>query len=165
MTEPMINVIELAEYIKRKRQDERLSLREAAEETNVSAATLSRIENGIGVPDSKTLARLAGWLGIPLDRLMKGSLMTRTAEGNEPIIYYPSESTPAIIEAHLRADPNLKPDTAKALAELFRVAYHQFTGPAKEPSADKNKGAKASKKKGSKANKNRGRKANKGWKA
>lgn len=128
MSEPMINVVELGEYIKRKRLDEKLSLRRAAAETNVSPATLSRIENGIGVPDSATLARLAGWLGIPLDRLMKGSLMNGVEKANEPIIYYPSESTPDIIEAHLRADPNLKPDTAKALAELFRVAYMQFAG-------------------------------------
>jgi transcriptional regulator with XRE-family HTH domain len=127
ITEPMINVVELGEYIKRKRQDEKLSLRQVATITRVSPATLSRIENGIGTPDSPTLARLANWLGIPLDRLMKGSLMSRASEENEPIIYYPSESTPDIVEAHLRADPNLKPETARALAELFRVAYVQFS--------------------------------------
>ena len=44
----------------------------------------------------------------------------------EPVIYYPTESMPSIVEAHLRADRNLKPDMAKALAELFRVAYTQF---------------------------------------
>src|SRR5262245_45616699 len=132
MAEPMINVIELGEYIKRKRQDEKLRLRQVATATRVSPATLSRIENGIGMPDSATLARLASWLGIPLDRLMKGSLMNGATEGSEPIIYYPSESTPDIIEAHLRADPNLKPETAKALAELFRVAYFQFAGPSQE---------------------------------
>lgn len=140
MAEPMINVIELGEYIKRKRQDEKLSLRQVATVTKVSPATLSRIENGIGVPDSATLARLASWLGIPLDRLMKGSLMTGGAEGSEPIIYYPSESTPDIIEAHLRADPNLKPETAKALAELFRVAYLQFaSGTHEKPEAETQK--------------------------
>lgn len=131
MDEPMINVVELGEYIKRKRQDDKLSLRQVAAATRVSPATLSRIENGVGTPDSATLARLASWLGIPLDRLMKGSLMTSAIEGSEPIIYYPSESTPDIVEAHLRADPNLKPETAKALAELFRVAYLQFSGVAK----------------------------------
>ncbi len=143
MAEPMINVTELGEYIKRKRQDEKLSLRQVASATKVSPATLSRIENGVGTPDSPTLARLANWLGIPLDRLMKGSLMTRATEGNDPIIYYPSESTPDIIEAHLRADPNLKPETAKALAELFRVAYFQFSGAAaaeEKPAMEKQEG-------------------------
>lgn len=47
---------------------------------------------------------------------------------SEPVIYFPTESTPNIVEAHLRADRNLKPETAKALAELFRVAYFQFAG-------------------------------------
>ena len=139
MSEPMINVAELGEYIKRKRQDDKLSLRQAAEATNVSPATLSRIENGRGMPDSGTLARLANWLGIPLDRLMKGSLMNGVEKANEPIIYYPSESTPDIIEAHLRADPNLKPETAKALAELFRVAYTQFAGAQQKPESETEK--------------------------
>ena len=133
MTEPTLNIVELGEYVKRKRQEEKLSLREVAVNINVSASTLSRIENGIGVPDSATLARLASWLGIPLERLMRGSLLGENGEVGsadayvEPVIYYPTESTPSIVEAHLRADRNLKPDMAKALAELFRVAYSQFS--------------------------------------
>lgn len=133
MTEPTLNIVELGEYVKRKRQEEKLSLRDVAVNINVSASTLSRIENGIGVPDSATLARLASWLGIPLERLMRGSLLGENGEVGtsepyvEPVIYYPTESTPSIVEAHLRADRNLKPDMAKALAELFRVAYSQFS--------------------------------------
>ncbi|HJQ26837.1 MAG TPA: helix-turn-helix transcriptional regulator [Blastocatellia bacterium] len=129
MTEPALNIVELGEYVKRKRLEEKLSLRQVATNISVSASTLSRIENGIGVPDSATLARLAAWLGIPLERLMRGSLVEtgEAAEAHlEPVIYYPTESTPSIVEAHLRADRNLKPDMAKALAELFRVAYTQF---------------------------------------
>jgi transcriptional regulator with XRE-family HTH domain len=131
MGEATLNIVELGEYVKRKRQEDKLSLRQVATNINVSASTLSRIENGIGTPDSATLARLAAWLGIPLERLMRGSLM-ESVEGDssesfsEPVIYFPTESTPNIVEAHLRADRNLKPDTAKALAELFRVAYFQF---------------------------------------
>lgn len=131
MGEATLNIVELGEYVKRKRQEDKLSLRQVATKINVSASTLSRIENGIGTPDSATLARLAAWLGIPLERLMRGSLM-ESVEGeateslSEPVIYFPTESTPNIVEAHLRADRNLKPDTAKALAELFRVAYWQF---------------------------------------
>jgi transcriptional regulator with XRE-family HTH domain len=130
MTEPALNIVELGEYVKRKRLEEKLSLREVATNISVSASTLSRIENGIGVPDSATLARLAAWLGIPLERLMRGSLIDTgdiaAATHVEPVIYYPTESMPSIVEAHLRADRNLKPDMAKALAELFRVAYTQF---------------------------------------
>jgi hypothetical protein len=39
-----------------------------------------------------------------------------------------SDLLPHIVEAHLRANRNLKPETAKALAELFRLAYKQFAG-------------------------------------
>ena len=133
MGEATLNIVELGEYVKRKRQEDKLSLRDVAIKINVSASTLSRIGNGIGTPDSATLARLASWLGIPLERLMKGSLLNGIEEGargeayTEPVIYYPTESTPNIVEAHLRADRNLKPDMAKALAELFRVAYSQFS--------------------------------------
>src|SRR5689334_21612397 len=104
MEEPTLNIIEMGEYVKRKREEEKLSLRQVAKKINVSASTLSRIENGIGTPDSATLARLAAWLGIPLERLLKGSLLTVhltrdvvTADAwAEPVIYSPTESTPNI---------------------------------------------------------------------
>src|SRR5215471_2712596 len=104
-TEPTLNIVELGEYVKRKREEDKMSLRDVAKHINVSASTLSRIENGIGVPDSATLARLASWLGMPLERLMRGSLIeTGDADSEsylEPVIYYPTESTPSIVEAHL----------------------------------------------------------------
>jgi transcriptional regulator with XRE-family HTH domain len=128
MAESLINVKELGEYVRRRREEKKLSLRAVATDTGVSASTLSRIENGIGTPDAATLGRLAAWLGMPLERLMSGALLPKDAQdaAAEPVIYFPTESTPSIVEAHLRADPNLKPETAKALAELFRVAYQQF---------------------------------------
>jgi hypothetical protein len=43
------------------------------------------------------------------------------------VVYYPHESTPEIVEAHVRADRQLTPETARALSELFRVAYKQFS--------------------------------------
>lgn len=126
MAESLINVRELGEYLKRRREEKKISLRAVAADTGVSASTLSRIENGIGTPDAGTLSRLAQWLGMPLERLMTGSLMNNVSESAEPVIYFPTEPTPSIVEAHLRADPRLKPETARALAELFRVAYNQF---------------------------------------
>jgi transcriptional regulator with XRE-family HTH domain len=126
MADSLINVAELGELVKRQRERTKMSLREVATTTGVSASTLSRVENGVGTPDSATLARLAQWLGVPLERLMSGSLLAQSEPAKEPVVYYPTESTPSIVEAHLRADKNLQPDTAKALAELFRVAYNQF---------------------------------------
>jgi transcriptional regulator with XRE-family HTH domain len=122
----LVNVGELGKYLKRTRISEHLSLRAVARETQVSASTLSRIENGSGVPDADTLARLARWLNIPLERIVE----TRGQDPHEPVVYYPHESTPDIVEAHLRADKNLNPETANALSELFRVAYKQFCPPA-----------------------------------
>lgn len=126
MANSLINVAELGELVKRQRTERGLSLREVAATTGVSPSTLSRIENGVGTPDSATLARMAQWLGVPLERLMSGSLLAAAEESQKQVVYFTTESTPSIVEAHLRADKNLKPETAKALAELFRVAYNQF---------------------------------------
>lgn len=117
-----INVLELGKNVKRKRETERMSLRAVAKQTQVSASTLSRIENGTGVPDTPTLTRLARWLNIPFERIV--------GNGNAydgPIVYYPQESLPDIVAAHLRADDNLSPENARALEEVFRVAYKELS--------------------------------------
>ena len=123
----LVNTVELGRAIRRKREELGLSLRDVADETKVSASTLSRIENGTGKPDADNIARLTGWLNMPMERVMG----THTNEGDagSPVVYFPQEAMPDIVEAHLRADRNLTPETAKALSELFRVAYQQFSGP------------------------------------
>lgn len=120
-----VNTVELGRAIKRRREELGLSLRDVANVTDVSASTLSRIENGTGKPDADNIARLTGWLDMPIDRVMN----KQAASDVEPVIYYPHEATPEIVEAHLRADKKLSPETAKALSELFRVAYKQFSKP------------------------------------
>jgi transcriptional regulator with XRE-family HTH domain len=125
----LINTKELGRAIKRKREQMGLSLRDVANETQVSASTLSRIENGTGKPDADNIARLTNWLDMPVDRVMKRAA---NAAAVEAVVYYPHEAMPEIVAAHLRADKNLTPDTAKALSELFRVAYQQFSKPNKE---------------------------------
>ena len=122
--ESLINTADLGKAIKRRREELKLSLRDVADVIEVSASTLSRIENGTGRPDADNIARITQWLDMPVDRLMKHS-----SSSVEPVIYYPHEPTTDIVQAHLRADPNLTPETAEALAELFRVAYKQFSGP------------------------------------
>ena len=121
--ESLINTGELGKAIKRRREELKFSLRDGADVTDVSASTLSRIENGTGRPDADNIARLTQWLDMPVDRLMT----KHTDDNIEPVIYYPHEPTTDIIEAHLRADKNLTPETANALSELFRVAYKQFS--------------------------------------
>jgi transcriptional regulator with XRE-family HTH domain len=122
--ESLINTVELGRAIKRRREELGISLRDVADLTDVSASTLSRIENGTGKPDADNIARLTSWLDMPVDRVMKKQ---GTSENVEAVVYYPHEATPEIVEAHLRADKNLTPETAKALSELFRVAYGQFS--------------------------------------
>ncbi len=122
--ESLINTIELGRAIKRRREELGLSLRDVADVTAVSASTLSRIENGTGKPDADNIARLTSWLDMPVDRVMR----KHGGESEvEAVVYYPHEATPEIVEAHLRADKNLTPETANALSELFRVAYSQFS--------------------------------------
>ena len=127
----LVNTIELGRAIRRKREELGLSLRDVADETGVSASTLSRIENGTGKPDADNIARLTGWLDMPMERVMGGR---KTEEGTDAsaVVYFPHEATPDIVEAHLRADRNLTPETAKALSELFRVAYQQFSAPGQD---------------------------------
>lgn len=134
----LVNTVELGRAIRRKREELGLSLRDVADETGVSASTLSRIENGTGKPDADNIARLTGWLDMPMERVMSGRASS-DGTAAAPVVYFPHEATPDIVEAHLRADRNLNPETAKALAELFRVAYTQFSQPGQEATRGRNK--------------------------
>src|SRR5436190_17762965 len=126
-----VNTSELGNAVRRRREQEGLSLRDVAELTGVSASTLSRIENGTGKPDADNIARLAAWLDMPIERVMHHG--SRNSADPKPVVYYPHESTPEIVEAHLRADRHLTPQTGKALSELFRVAYAQLSEHVNKP--------------------------------
>lgn len=121
----LVNTEELGRAIRRKREELGLSLRDVANETDVSASTLSRIENGTGKPDAENIARLTSWLDVPMERIL--ARRQTNDEEAKAVVYFPRESTPEIVEAHLRADRNLTSETAAALSELFRVAYTQFS--------------------------------------
>ena len=131
----LVNTEELGRAIRRRREELGLSLRDVATETAVSASTLSRIENGTGKPDADNIARLTAWLDVPMERILTGR--HSLTETTKAVVYYPQEPTPEIVEAHLRADKNLTPETAAALSELFRVAYTQFSKNDSEKSAKK----------------------------
>src|SRR3979409_177695 len=124
-TRALVNTEELGRAVRRRRDELGLSLRDVADKTGVSASTLSRIENGTGKPDADNIARLTSWLDVPMERILGGRHLE--SEVSQAAFYYPQEPTPEIVEAHLRADRNLTPETAAALSELFRVAYTQFS--------------------------------------
>src|SRR6476469_1418514 len=118
-----VNTSELGNAVRRRREEQGLSLRDVADKTGVSASTLSRIENGTGKPDADNIARLASWLDMPIERVMHQG--HRGTDPN-PVVYYPHESTPEIVEAHLRADKHLTAETARALSELFRFSFEDM---------------------------------------
>ena len=132
---PLVNTEELGRAVRRRREELGLSLRDVATRTSVSASTLSRIENGTGKPDADNIARLTSWLDVPMERILSGR--QGQADAPSPVVYFPQEPTPEIVEAHLRADRNLTPETAAALSELFRVAYTQFSKSGSDKAAKK----------------------------
>lgn len=108
-----LNSAKLAAMIRTKRRDR--GLRVVAAEIDVSAATLSRVEQG-KLPDVETFMRLCRWLGVEPSEF--GA--TKPTEKDAA-----KQSTPDLIEAHLRADRTLSSDTAEALVQMIRLAYRK----------------------------------------
>lgn len=104
--------------IRAKRRETQQPLREAASKAKISAATLSRLERGLSatLPDAATLNKLAIWLGVSMSELLQEGQL----RSNESAL---SSTLPEYVEVHLRADKNLSPKTAKALAEMFKALY------------------------------------------
>jgi transcriptional regulator with XRE-family HTH domain len=116
--ERLIDPVELGDRLRAKRRSQKLSIRQAADETGVSAPTLSRVERG-HLPDSENLLRLARWAGLRIDPATARAARNRA-------VHDPSASTLEAIELHLRADKDLTRDDAEALTEMFRVAYEHL---------------------------------------
>jgi transcriptional regulator with XRE-family HTH domain len=121
----------LGRLVQRKRISERLTLQQAAEQSKVSAATLSRLERLSTsktmkgpIPDTRTLTLVAHWLDVSLEEALEGG--PKRPDINNPNIPQ-GGSTPEIVRAHLRADRNLDPTTAALLAEMFELAYKQYS--------------------------------------
>ena len=112
----------IAALIQAKRREDDVGLRDAADACKVSPSTLSRLERGgsTSLPDTQTLNRLAEWLGLTLEQLLKEE-HSSGRKGSTPEL-----STPEAVEVHLRADKNLAPETADSLAKMFKVMYEQF---------------------------------------
>jgi len=114
----IVSVEELGSLLKRKRIAEGLTLREveAQMERALTASSLSRLENG-ATPDVGHVAVIATWLQIPL------SLIAWPGENPDA----KEVDTPTAVEVHLRADKNLQPAEADALARMFRLLYRDYT--------------------------------------
>ena len=107
-----LNTHLLATMIKKKRGDQ--GLRAVAEEIEVSAPTLSRIEQG-KVPDVDTFMKVCRWLGVSPEKFAVEAMPVtkRTAQ----------ESTRNIVIANLRADKELSKETINVLVDVIEMAY------------------------------------------
>src|SRR5215469_16892913 len=104
------------ERLRKTRFKRGLTLQQVFEKTGVSIPTLSRIERGDAAEiESKTLIVLAKWMEVDLE-LFSGGAKSLSKK----------QYTPDAVELHLRADKNLNPQTAAALAKMFRAAYEEL---------------------------------------
>jgi transcriptional regulator with XRE-family HTH domain len=108
-----LDMEKLASLVRNKRQTR--GLRETAKEIgNVSPSTISRVENG-KAPDMETFLALCDWLKVPAAELIKNTEDEREID------------TPEAITIQLRADRNLDPIIANALATLVTAAYKDLS--------------------------------------
>lgn len=96
------------------RQSRKITWKKVAEESGVSASTLTRMAQGKR-PDVDGLAALAAWSGLKADDFVR-------VEGHER----PQADSLAQITTYLRADPNLTPEGAAALEALVKTAYERL---------------------------------------
>jgi transcriptional regulator with XRE-family HTH domain len=101
----------LGERLRVVRKQRAMTLEDVHKATGISVPTLSRVERGeakglLG----ETLITLSNWMGTSAKLWRKADIV---------------DSVPDVVELHLRADKNIDQKSAKALADLFRVAYEQ----------------------------------------
>ena len=114
MTLAKVNIEELARRIRGKRGNR--SLRDVAEEANISFSTLSRVEKG-RVPDLETYTNLCAWLNVSADTFTSATVAPKS---NEEKIYM-----------HLRADPTLPADVSESLVVMIRAMIKEHSKPKK----------------------------------
>ena len=102
------------------RQARQCTWKRVAEESGVSASTLTRISQGKR-PDVDSLAALSSWSGLNVDMFVRGD-----ACKNEP-------EPLAVISSYLRSDPQLNEEAAVALDEMVKAAYKSMRGTERSP--------------------------------
>ncbi len=96
------------------RQSRRINWKQVAEESGVSASTLTRMAQGKR-PDVDGMAALAAWSGLSVDSFVyhEGAEKRKT------------DSLTAIT-AYLRADPHLSRQSAEAIEAVLKAAYEKL---------------------------------------
>jgi transcriptional regulator with XRE-family HTH domain len=110
-----IDLRQLGAELKRKRDERDLSLRDVSTETDISAATLSRIERGSGIPELPIIEKLAQWLDVSV-----------RAAGVDDVRVSTDEDVKRLIAVHLRANKKLPEVVARAIADAYDAVlrYH-----------------------------------------
>ena len=94
------------------RRSRRLTWKDVATESGVSASTLTRLSQG-RQPDVNSLAALTAWLGMSADHFMR----------NESVAKFGAPSPLAQISSIIHRDPHLNPEGVAALEEMIKATY------------------------------------------
>ena len=105
----LIKLNAFAQTLKAYRKENKLTLAETAEQTGVSASTLSRIENAKFAPKFETVVTLCDWMEAPIEDFAE--------------IHVESENTLERVAVHLRADRKLSTDGAQQIIEVVKALY------------------------------------------
>ena len=97
------------------RQFRRITWKDVAAESGVSASTLTRLSQG-RQPDVNSLAALTSWLGMSADHFMHGDRVEQFG-GASPL---------AQISSIIHRDPHLNAEGSTALEELIRATYSRL---------------------------------------
>ncbi len=104
-----LNTILLAGMLKSKRSNK--GLRTVAQEIGgVSAATLSRIEQG-KIPDVETFIKICKWMEVSTETFIEGQRNIDSPSNKQQVV------------AHLRADRELDKETVNMLITMIDLAY------------------------------------------
>lgn len=99
--------------LRARRRAQQLSLRDLADQIDVSFNTLSRVERG-HVPDLRNFQRIVDWLDVPAERFLE-----------------PTEPGPATLRAivrHLDTDLLLSKEAAAKIASVVEDMYAELAG-------------------------------------
>ena len=111
MAETSVDVPTFYAVIDQKRQNQELSWRGLARQLEITPSTFTRMAQGRR-PDSDTFAVLLAWLGMPVQKFLKGRDVAS-----------PDPDPVGMISSYLRSARNVRPEDAKALEDIIRAAY------------------------------------------
>lgn len=111
----ILDISELGRVVRKRREDNGLSVRQAAQAADVSFATITRVEDG-NQPDLTTFLKLCAWLGRSPSSFFR------------PVAERPVDHLGKALE-HLAADPHLDDRAADKIVSLVKDLYAALARP------------------------------------